>query len=227
MILVDAVLEGVVDHRCNLVIALGVSVFAACASGGVRQVSIRAGDAADPAQPLATMSMYVVPNTRMTDTLLEARVRAHLEEALLAKGYKLGPPESADAYVLASFGAVDEMGKSDIAAFYPPMTKTTRTAGGAVIRRTYAEHVGHEKVDAPINSVAVILSASDAKLFRETGTVRTIWQGEASTPGKPELVKRMVPYLLVSTLKYFGKNSDGAQSIEIKDREIKGWLTTK
>lgn len=227
MILVDAVREVLVNHRCNVVIALWLSVLSACATGGVRQVSVNAGDDGDPAQPLARMSLYVVPNTRMTDTLLEVRVRAHVEEALLAKGYKLGPPESADAYVLASFGAVDEMGQTDIAAFYPPMTKTTRTAGGTVIRRTYAEHVGHEKVLAPINSVAVILSASDARLFRETGTVRTIWQCEASTPGKPELAHQMVPYLLVSTLKYFGKSSDGAQSIEIKDKEIKGWPTVK
>jgi len=223
MILADASPEGVVDHRWNVAIAFGISMLAGCATGGVRQVTLTAGKVADGARPLDSMSVYVVPNTKMTDTVLEARVRAQVEKALLAKGYKFGPPESADAYVLASFGALDVNGQVDVEAFYPPMTKTTRTANGGVVRRTYAEHLGHEKVDGTIKSVAVILSAADAKLFRETGTVRVIWMGQASTPAQPDLLNRMVPYLLVSALKYFGTETHGEQSIEIRDKEIKSW----
>jgi hypothetical protein len=206
---------------------VAIPALSACAIGGMRQVSITAGELADVPQPLSSMSMYVVPNTQMNDTLLEARVRARVEESLLAKGYKLGSPEAADVYVLASFGAAEVMGEVDVQALYPPMTKTLRGANGTLIRRTYGEHLAHEKVEAPVKSVVLILSASDAKLYRETGTVRPIWKGEASTPVTPALLDRMIPYLLASTLKYFGKNSDGEQSIEIRDKEIKGWTPAK
>jgi hypothetical protein len=96
-------------YRRNAVLALGIGLLSACATGGFRNVSLTAGDESEPTVSLAGHSLYIVPNTKMTDTALEARIRAHLEDALLGQGYTVASPADAELYVLASFGAVERM----------------------------------------------------------------------------------------------------------------------
>lgn len=194
-----------------------------CATGGFRQVSITAGADDVIAPMLAGRSVFVVPNAQMSDTALEARIRAHVEDALLQQGYTLVSAPRADVYVMASFGAVDRFALSSASIVAPAETRTEVTRNGQLVRKVYPEHMEHPDVISLKKSISVLVSASDAKLFRETGQVRSMWRGEASVPGKPEVLQQMIPYLLTSTLNYFGKNSGGLKSVDVKDEEIKGW----
>jgi len=105
----------------------------------------------------------------------------------------------------------------------PAATRTESAPNGATLRTVYPEHMEHPDVLSLKNSIAVLISASDAKHFRETGQVKSLWKGEASIPGKPELLRKMVPYLLTPTLKYFGKSSGGLKLVDGGDNEIKRW----
>ena len=215
------------SYRGKVTFALGISILSACASGGFRQVSLSAGDVTDTSFGLSGHSVYVVPNTVMTDTALEARIRASVEDGLLGQGYTIASAGNADVYVMASFGAVDRFALSSASIVVPAETRIERAPDGSFIRKVYPEHMEHPDVLSLRNSLSILLSASDGRAFRETGHVKTLWQGEASMPGKPELLREMAPYLLTPALRYFGRSSGGVRSIDIRDKEIKNWPATR
>jgi hypothetical protein len=200
----------------------GFAILTACAHANFRQVAISAGEDMGTL-PLTARTFFVVPNVQMADTALEARVRARIEDALLDQGYIMAPPEKAELYVMASFGAVDRFALSDVAILAPASVKVDTASNGTISRRFTPEHMEHPQILSMKNSIAVLLSASDAKTFRETGQVRSLWRAEASIPAKPALLKEMVPYLLHPTLQYFGKSSGGIKSVDVNEKEIKRW----
>lgn len=202
--------------------ALCLAVCTACASGGFKQVSISAG-LDDGDYQLAGHTVFVVPNAQMSDTALESRIRGAVEKSLLNQGYALAPPELADLYVMASFGAVDRFALSSLSYVAPATTRTETAPNGATMQKVYPEHMEHPEILSLKNSLAVLISASDAKLFRETGQVKSLWRAEASIPGKAELLRDMVPYLLAPTLRYFGKSSGGLKSVDISNKEARRW----
>ncbi len=207
----------------SVLVSAGFVSLTACVSGGFRHVSVSAGNDNGVEVPLAGRSVFVVTNTKMQDTLLEARVRAALQDELLEKGYTLASAPKADLYVMASFGAVDQLGVESQSIVRPAGTRVERAPNGSLVRKRYADEIEHTPVLQLENTISVLVSAADARVYRETGRVATIWVGEATTLGKPDLLPRMVPYLLTSAVRYFGKNSRGVQAIDVHDREIKNW----
>jgi hypothetical protein len=208
--------------RVSRVTPLCFALLAGCAHANFRQVSISAGEDMGTL-PLTAHTFFVVPNVQMTDTALEARVRARIEDALLDKGYILAPPDKAELYVMASFGAVDRLALSSVSIFAPATMRADTAPNGAVMKKVSPEHMAHPEILSMKNSIAVLISASDAQTFRETGQVKSLWRAEASIPGKPELLREMVPYLLHPTLQYFGKSSGGLKSVDVNEKEIKPW----
>ncbi|HUQ46914.1 MAG TPA: hypothetical protein VM053_01575 [Gemmatimonadaceae bacterium] len=200
----------------------GCVLVAGCAHVSFRQVAISAGDDMG-ALPLTARTFFVVPNVQMTDTALEGRVRARVEQALLDKGYILAPAENAELYVMASFGAVDRFALSDLSIFQAATMKADTAPNGRISRKYTPERMDHPQILSLKNSISVLVSASDAKTFRETGQVKPLWRAEASIPAKPELLREMVPYLLHPTLQYFGRSSGGVRSVDVSDKEIKRW----
>lgn len=212
--------------RERTVVTLCLAACSACASAGFKQVSISAGQDERDYQ-LAGHTVFVVPNAQMSDTALESRIRGHVENALLDQGYVLAPSARADLYVMASFGAVDRFALSSLSYVAPATTRTETAPNGATLRKVYPEHMEHPEILSLKNSLAVLISASDGKLFRETGQVRSLWRAEASIPGKAGLLREMVPYLLAPTLRYFGKSSGGLKSVDISDKEVRHWKKTE
>jgi hypothetical protein len=220
-------MEELMYGRRQILLALGFVSVSGCATGAFRQVSVSAGDDDGIAVPLTGRSVFVVPNTKMQDTVLEARVRSHLEDELLEKGYTLASAPSADLYVMASFGEVDQLTVATASVVRPAGVRVERGPNGSLVRKRYPDEIEHAPVLQVENTLSVLVSAADAKVYRETGRVSTIWRGEATTLGKPELLSRMMPYLLTSAVRYFGKSSGGIKSIDVHDREIRNWLATK
>lgn len=210
--------------RCSVSSLAPVSfaILFGCAHTSFRQVALSAGEDMGTL-PLAAHTFFVVPNVQMTDSALERRVRLHIEDVLLDKGYILAPAEKAELYVMASFGAVDRFALSEVTLIRPAVMKADTTPNGAIKRTFVPEHVDHPQILSAKKSISVLVSASDAKVFRETGQVMSLWKAEASIPAKPELLREMVPYLLQPTLQYFGKSSGGVKSVDVSDKEIKRW----
>lgn len=200
-----------------------VLVLAGCAHASFRQVSLSAGEEYGSTLPLAGRTFYVVPNVQMADTTLEARVRLHIEDTLLDQGYILAPAERAELYVMASFGSVERFALSSVSILRPATMRADTAPNGTIMKKVSPEHMEHPEILSMKNSIAVLISVSDAKTFRETGQVKSLWRAEASIPAKPEFLRELVPYLLRPTLQYFGKSSGGLKSVDVSDKEIKRW----
>jgi hypothetical protein len=208
--------------QVSRVAPFGFALLAGCAHTNFRQVSISAGEDMGTL-PLTARTFFVVPNVQMTDTALEAHVRQRIEDALLDKGYILAPPDKAELYVMASFGAVDRYALSSISILSPATMRADTAPNGQILKKVTPEHMEHPEILSMKNSIAVLVSASDGQIFRETGQVKSLWRAEASIPAKPELLRKLVPYLLHPTLQYFGKSSGGLKSVDVNEKEIERW----
>ena len=135
----------------------------------------------------------------------------------------LTTPDKAELYVMASFGAVDRFALSSVSILSPAAIRADTAPNGAIMKKVSPEHMEHPQILSLQNSIAVLVSASDAKTFRETGQVKSLWRAEASIPAKPQELREMVPYLLHPALKYFGKSSGGLTSVDVSDKEITRW----
>src|SRR5215217_1298245 len=113
-------------------------VFWGCASAsGFRQVSFAGETSEAGAQPPNGKTVHVVRNTAMQDTILEARIRYKLQDFLLARGYTIAASDTADLYVLATFGAGERMVASTASIFREAEVRVDRTRDGVATRRSY------------------------------------------------------------------------------------------
>ncbi len=189
---------------------------AACASGGIHQVAFVADAARPESQSSAARTVHVVKNNEMQDTALESRIRIRLEEFLLQRGFIIAPPDTAEIYVLASFGAGERMVASTAAVFRPADIKVERDRDGQVVRRTTnPDRMEYVRVPVMKNSVWLQVISSDARYFRETGQVKNLWRGESSMEGMPSSLAMLAPYLLVPSLKYFGKPTRDVVTMDV------------
>jgi hypothetical protein len=190
-----------------------------CAAGTFKQVSF-AGEAV-PHADSSGRTVHVVKNTEMQDTVLEARIRAHLEDFLLRRGFVISPPETAELYVLATFGHGPRVVGTTAAVFRPAEVKVQRSPSGNVVSRTFTpDRMEYLRVPELQNSVWLMVLSSDARLFRETGTVRNLWRAEAAMRGKPESIGEAVPYLIVPALRFFGKGTRQTILLDVREREV-------
>ena len=193
---------------------------AGCATGHFHQVSF-AGEASPVAAESAGRTVHVVKNTEMKDTLLEARIRMHLVEFLLERGFVMSSPETAEVYVLATFGSGPRVVGSTAAVFRPAEVKVQRSPSGQIVGRSYTpDRMEYLRVPSLENSVWLMVLSSDAKFFRETGQVRNLWRGEAAMRGKPESLPVAAPYMIVPALKYFGKATRQTLLMDVRENEV-------
>lgn len=192
-----------------------------CASAGFHQVSFAAESSTEASDPVAHHTVHVVRNTQMTDTLLEMRIRSKLEEFLLEKGYVMTSPDTAELYVLATFGSGERMVASTAPVFRDAEVKVERNRDGTVIsRKVSPDRVEYLRLPLVENSVWLQVLSSDARYYRQTGLIRNLWRGEAAMKGSPSTLASKAPYLLVPALKFFGKGTNEVVTVDVKDSEV-------
>ena len=192
-----------------------------CATGAFRQVNF----AAESAPPLEAdpkgQTVYVVPNDKMKDTILDARIRAKLETYLLAHGYVISSPDKAQLYVLATFGTGKRLVSSEASVFRPAEVRVVRDAQGTAVRRNFTpDRMESRRVPTYETSIWLQVLSSDANYFRETGMVKNLWRGEAAVKGDTSAVAGAMPYLLVPALRFFGKATRSVVTMDVRDKDI-------
>lgn len=193
----------------------------ACAIGRFHQVQFAGEVAEKPSVPVGARTVHVVRNMEMRDTVLETRTRALLESFLLERGYVMASPDTAELYVLATYGTGVRVVGSSASVHRPAEVRTIRGPDGNIVRRSHVpERMESWRVPTLQNSVWVLILSSDARYFRETGMVRNLWRGEAAMQGKPEALANAAPYLLVPALKFFGKRTDHVVTMDVREKEI-------
>lgn len=191
-----------------------------CAAG-FHQVSFAGETSTAGSAPPAGRTVHVVRNSEMRDTVIESRIRYRLEAFLLEKGYVIAPADTAEIYVLATFGAGERMIASTAAVFRPAEVKVERNIDGQVIRRTYApDRMEYLRLPLLKNSLWLQVLSSDAAYYRRTGQVKNLWRGEAVMSGMPEKLPSLAAYLLVPALKYFGKSTRDVVTIDVRAGDV-------
>ena len=201
------------------VVFFGVTL-AGCASAGFRQVSFAGETSTAGSSPANGRTVHVVQNGQMKDSALEMRIRYRLEEFLLSRGYTLAGADTADLYVLATFGAGERMVASIAPVHRDAEVKEERDADGRVIRRTYVpERTDYLRVPLVKNSIWLQVLSSDARHYRQTGQVRNLWRGEASMIAQSATIENFAPFLMVAALKYFGRGTSDIVTVDVRDRD--------
>ncbi len=192
----------------------------ACATGRYHQVQF-AGEVADLPDPVkGRRTVHVVRNTEMKDTLVETRLRSRLETFLLERGFVIAPPDTADLYVLATFGSGVRIVGSATSVHRPAEVRNVRGPDGNVVRRAYIpERIESWRIPELQNSLWLLVLSADARYFRETGMVRNLWRGEAATQGKPETMASAAPYLLAPALRFFGKRTSTVVTMDVREKD--------
>jgi hypothetical protein len=175
----------------------------ACGGGRVYRVSFRAEGPLQGSAIPHDRTLYVVPNSEVADATLERDLRRQMEAALKTKGYVLAPPETADLYVLATFGVGTEIVSSMEPMFLSPPVRLGLGRGGRPMNDRL-EYVG--VLSEQFNRWMLVI-ASDADYYRKTGNVRNLWRGQATSQAKTADLRGIAAYLLIPAMEYFGKGT--------------------
>lgn len=197
-----------------VVSGLGLS---GCASAGFHQVSFAGETSLAGSAPPNGKSVHVVRNVRMKDTILEAKIRYKLEEFLLSRGYSIAPSDTADLYVLATYGTGERMVAGIAPVYRDAEVRSDRNRMGT---RTYIPaRMDYLRVPLVKKSLWLQVLSSDAKYFRSTGQIKNLWRGEAAIVGRPEVLPETMPFLIIPTLKYFGKSTPDIVTVDVREHD--------
>ena len=206
--------------RLTLLTCAALAGLSACVRPGFRQVSFASETSTAGAEPANGKSVHVVRNTEMKDTVLEARIRYTLEEFLLARGYRITSADTADLYVLATFGAGERLVASIAPVFREGEVRVEQSKDGRVFKKNYLpDRMEYLRLPLLKNSVWLQVLSSDARYYRSTGTVRNLWRGEAWMIGSPATLDRNAAYLVVAALKYYGKSTPDIIAVDLGSRD--------
>jgi hypothetical protein len=194
--------------------AASLAILSGCASGGFHQVSFAGETSTAGSAPPNGKTVHVVRNVSMRDTLLEARIRYKLEEFLLSRGYTIAPADTADIYVLATFGAGERVVASTAQVF---REAETRVEGR---RRTFMPaRMEYLRVPLLKNSVWLQVLSSDARYFRSTGQIKNLWRGESAMLGPSASLTDNARFLLVPSLKFFGRSTPDIVTVDVHEHD--------
>jgi len=203
-----------------LACAATVLTLCACASAGFHPVSFAGETSTAGSAPANGQTVHVVRNVAMKDTLLEAKIRYRLQEFLLTKGYTLAAADTADIYVLATFGAGERMVASTAPVFRDAAVQEDRNREGIVTRKLYIPaRMEYLRLPLMKNSVWLQVLSSDARYFRSTGQVKNLWRGESAMPARSETLEENARFLLVPSLKYFGRSTPDIIQVDVHNRD--------
>ncbi len=156
----------------------------------------------------------------MKDSVLEARIRYSLEEFLLQRGYTIAPADTADLWVLATYGTGERMVAGIAPVFREAEVKVERNRDGVVTRQSYVPmRMEYLRVPLVKNSVWLQVLSSDARHYRATGQVKNLWRGESAIVSKPEGLARSLPFLIVPQFKYFGRSTAEIVTVDVRNHE--------
>jgi len=206
--------------RSHLFVAAALIVASGCATGGLHPVSFAGETSTAGSAPPNGQTVHVVRNVAMKDTVLEARIRYRLQEFLLSRGYTLASADTADIYVLATFGAGERMVAATAPVFREAEVRVDRNREGQAVRRTYLpDRMEYLRIPLLKNSVWMQVLSSDARYYRATGLVRNLWRGESAMPARSETLTENARFLLVPSLRYFGRSTQDIVTVDVHDRD--------
>ena len=165
----------------------------------------------------ATVGVVASPST--SNVLFAQEVQGKVETLLRAKGFEVVPPAQADVLVFALFGMGRPTAQIQTLPLYTPGGTTVSQQGRVTV-------VGQEKGSWTFFSQAhteqtrwLLLAAADAAAFhRQLGpgdTVQWLWIADVLSAGRSADLRRVIDYMLVPTVDWFGRSTGGIVSVRV------------
>lgn len=151
-------------------------------------------------------SFFVLPAADSKSAALHVEVRSRIEELLKADGYKLGQADTAEGFLLFSFGTGEGNSASGLLpAGSPAVDAPDQTAANAQTEKQPGSTI---RVEYPrlVRGRWFITIVIDAPEYRRSGTPTPVWLGDANSFGADRDFDKVIWLLVEETFKHFGQS---------------------
>jgi hypothetical protein len=202
---------------------IGVLSVAALGCAAARTYQVQVNGYTDRAQPLLApgASLFVLEDPKAQNPLLEKEVKNKIDALLVKHGYLVESRDQARYFLLFSYG----MGASQTLAVTAPtwgfgVGFGAGYCGPAVGWGTYWPGCGPFYPETQsIYDRWLRLNVVEAKPYRETGQLRSVWVGEARSAGASSDLREVLNSLLIAAFEQLGRNTGKALPVTIKEND--------
>jgi hypothetical protein len=192
-----------------------------CATARTYQVQVN-GYTETAAPSLAPgASFFVIEDQKAQNPLLEKEVKARIEKLLEKHYYSLTAYDQAQYFLLFTYG----MGAPQAVSVAAPSWGFGVGFGsgwcgpGVGYGVSWPGYGPYYAETRPLYDRWLRLTVVEAQAYRDTGTSRPVWVGEARSTGSSSDLREVLNYLLVAAFEHFGKNTGKAVPAAIKQND--------
>lgn len=180
---------------------------------------------------LTNSTICVIENKKAENFLFEAEIKKKIERLLSEYGYPLANAESADYYLLFSYGISDGKNETISVPIYNPGSNYTVNTYGAY-GSSYSTIHGSGYTTYVPHSVTkyyryLKLHLVEAASYRDKAEIIEVWVGDVVSEGANSDLREVINYLLIPAFEYFGQDTKKGKKIEIleMDKRAKGLMS--
>lgn len=160
----------------------------------------------------------VLPNQNPPNVLFDAEVKRKTEKMIAQQGFDIVPPDQAAYFLSYTY---------DIAGAPKTMSWPQINNGPEVVRRIYVtganryytvvtpgySYITHVTETSTVYTARLLLKVFEAPAFRENGTEKTVWVGDAMNESENPDLRESADYLIVGIFRYFGQDTVKGRSV--------------
>jgi hypothetical protein len=197
--------------RSQIYLALGMVLLSGCAT----RFAVDVSGFANREKLLPVQATYVLlPVQGKENDLAFQEYAGMVGKKLDARGYKRTDIKSADLAIFLAYGIDD--GKIHNYAYSMPAYGTTTFSGTSFGSKGITQFSGSSSGIVGTQTMAgsyavytrlLIVDVVDLSMYRENGTIDSLWKGEISSRGSSDDIRLVMPVLIEAGFKHFGQNT--------------------
>lgn len=209
-------------NRITLSILLGLVLFLPACFHKIQITTNTLANRSFIPQGFAKGASFFIKPLNTENKMLAQETSEKLEFVLKHKGYTITQDlETADYYLIFSLSMSNSKSTIHVPKYVPGtiITDLFRSSSKITSFDTYTyvpeEHTFYTKI--------MVIQVYDAKAYRETKKEEQVWEGTATTTSEVDDLRDATDYLLFTSFRYFGKNTQKQinTSIDYDAKEIK------
>lgn len=172
-------------------------------------------------------TINVIEDKKADNTILENEIKRKIEKILVNSGRAMANDDSADYYLLFSYGISDGRNISGSTPIYHPgqtaIANTSDESGSSFSMIQTPGYTTYVPYYQTVYTTYLQLKLIDGEIYRKSLDVKTVWLGEAKNTGSNSDLREVMNYLLIPAFKYFGQNTNKAikENIFENDKRVR------
>lgn len=173
----------------------------------------------------APYKIYIAEDLAAENAFLEAEITNYTRQILADQGFAVvRDTAEADLLVSLAYGVGNPRQVSTVRPVYVPgETTTIKSASGATLGSAESPaSVGYVSASRTVHDRWLTVVAYDYPHYAEAGELVEVWRGETTSSGSSGDLRYVLPYMLVPTLRHFGRNTGRAvkASVNVGDPRV-------